>query len=258
MNPMHQFEVKALLPLQVGGFDLAITNQALWTGIATAAVLTLFLAGISRMALVPGRLQSVVELTVEFVRDLTVGTAGKEALAFLPLILTTFLFIAGLNLTGMIPTSFTATSQITTTAFMGIMVFLLVVGVGVYTQGLHFFAMFLPKGTPWWLAPLIIPLELISFLARPLTLAVRLAANMVAGHVLLKIFAGFCVMLLGLAQVDASQLSWSTLALTSPMAILPFAMLFAITALEVFVALLQAYIFATLTLVYLNDALHGH
>lgn len=258
MNPMHQFEVKALLPLQVGGLDLAITNQALWTGIATAAVLTLFLAGIGRMAMVPGRLQSVVELTVEFVRDLTIGTAGKEALAFLPLILTTFLFIAALNLTGMIPTSFTATSQITTTAFMGVMVFLLVVGVGVYKQGLHFFAMFLPKGTPWWLAPLIIPLELISFLARPLTLAVRLAANMVAGHVLLKIFAGFCVMLLGLANADHGALSFANLAFTSPMAILPFIMLLAITALEVFVALLQAYIFTTLTLVYLNDALHGH
>jgi F-type H+-transporting ATPase subunit a len=258
INPMHQFEVKALVPFQLGGFDLAITNQALWTGIATAAIITLFLAGIGRMALVPGRLQSFVELTVEFVRDLTVGTAGREALPFLPLILTTFLFIAGLNLAGMIPTSFTATSQITTTAFMGVLVFLLVVGVGVYKQGLHFFALFLPKGTPWWLAPLIVPLELISFLARPLTLAVRLAANMVAGHVLLKIFAGFCVMLLGLAGLEGGALSWSNLSLTAPLAVLPLAMLLAITALEVFVALLQAYVFALLTLVYLNDALHGH
>jgi F-type H+-transporting ATPase subunit a len=208
--------------------------------------------------LVPGRLQSVIELTVEFIRELTVGTAGKQALPFLPLILTTFVFIAGLNLVGMVPTSFTATSQITTTAFMGVMVFVLVVGVGLYQQGLHFFALFLPKGTPWWLVPLIVPLELISFLARPLTLAVRLAANMVAGHVLLKIFAGFCIMLLGLAHLEAGQLGFAQLALTTPVAILPFVMLLAITALEVFVALLQAYIFTTLTLVYLNDALHGH
>jgi F-type H+-transporting ATPase subunit a len=207
---------------------------------------------------VPGRLQSFVEVTVQFVRTLTLETGGKAALPFLPLILTTFLFIAALNLIGMVPHSFTATSQITTTAFMGFMVFALVVVVGVYTQGLHFFAMFLPKGTPWWLVPLIVPLEVISFLARPLTLAVRLAANMVAGHVLLKIFASFCVMLLGLAGASASGLSWSTLSLSAPAALLPLVLLIAITALEVFVALLQAYVFTLLTVVYLNDALHGH
>jgi F-type H+-transporting ATPase subunit a len=258
MNPLHQFEVQSLIPLTLGGFDLSITNQALWTGIAAASLLVFMLGGVGRMALVPGRWQSLVEMTVEFVRDLTQNTAGKSALPFLPLILTTFLFIAALNLVGMIPHSFTATSQFTTTAFMGIMVFMLVVVVGIYTQGLHFFAMFLPKGTPWWLVPLIVPLEIISFLARPLTLAVRLAANMVAGHVLLKIFAGFCVMLLGLAHSDAASLSWASLSLTTPAAILPFALLVALTGLEVFVALLQAYIFTVLTLVYLNDALHGH
>ena len=257
-NPLHQFEVQGLVPLYVAGFDLTLTNQALWTGMATAALLIFLLGGVGRMALVPGRWQSLVEITVEFIRDLTQNTAGRHALPFLPLILTTFLFIAALNLIGMVPKSFTATSQFTTTAFMGVMVFLLVVGVGIYTQGLHFFAMFLPKGTPWWLAPLIVPLELISFLARPLTLAVRLAANMVAGHVLLKIFAGFCVMLLGLAHAETAELTWGSLALTSPAAILPFALLVALTGLEVFVALLQAYIFTVLTLVYLNDALHGH
>ncbi len=255
---MQQFEVKGLVPLYLGGLDLTLTNQALWTGIATAAIIVLFLAGVGRMTMVPGRMQGFVEMTVEFLRDLTVGTAGREALAFLPLIMTTFLFIAGMNLVGMIPTSFTVTSQITTTVFMGLMVFMLVVGVGFYKQGLHFLTIFLPKGTPWWLAPLIVPLELISFLARPLTLAVRLSANMVAGHILLKIFASFCVMLLGLASIEADQLSFANLALTTPIAILPFLMLFAITALEVFVALLQAFIFTILTLVYLNDALHGH
>ncbi len=258
LNPLHQFKVEALYPLYIGGLDLTITNQALWTGVATATILAIFMAGVARMAIVPGRLQGFVEVTVEFIRNLTRDTAGKAALPFLPLVLTTFLFIATLNLVGMIPHSFTVTSQFTTTAFMGLMVFLLVMGVGVYTQGLHFFAMFLPAGTPWWLAPLIVPLEIISFLARPLTLAVRLAANMVAGHVLLKIFAGFCVMLLGLAGAESSGLSWSNISVLSPMAVLPFALLIAITALEVFVALLQAYIFTVLTLVYLNDALHGH
>jgi F-type H+-transporting ATPase subunit a len=258
MNPLHQFKVEEVYPLYISGLNLTITNQTVWTAIAAATIILIFVAGVSRMTLVPGRLQSFVEITVEFIKNLTQDTAGKAALPFLPLVLTTFLFIATLNLLGMIPHSFTVTSQFTTTAFMGLMVFLLVVGVGVYNQGLHFFAMFLPKGTPWWLAPLIIPLELISFLARPLTLAVRLAANMVAGHVLLKIFASFCIMLLGLAGAEASGLSWSNLSVLSPMAILPFALLVSITALEVFVALLQAYIFTVLTLVYLNDALHGH
>jgi F-type H+-transporting ATPase subunit a len=143
----------------------------------------------------------------------------------------------------MVPGSFTVTSQIATTAFMGMLVFALVVAVGLYKQGLHFFGLFLPKGTPALLVPVIIPLEIISFLARPLTLAVRLAANMVAGHILLKIFASFCVMLLGVFAASA---------------VLPLAVLVAISALEVFVALLQAYIFTVLTCVYLNDALHGH
>lgn len=257
LNPLHQFEVAPLLPLSVGSWNLAITNQALWTGIAVVATLTLFVAGVSRLRMVPGRLQAFVEMTVEFILNLTKDTAGKDAVAFFPLVLSVFLFIASLNLVGMIPHSFTATSQITTTAYMGFMVFVMVVAVGIYKQGLHFFGMFLPHGTPWWLAPLIVPLEVISFLARPLTLAVRLAANMVAGHVLMKIFAAFCIMLLGL-QVGEHVAADAHISLAAPAALLPVALLVAITALEVFVALLQAYIFTVLTCVYLNDALHGH
>lgn len=244
MNPLHQFEVAPLYSATLGGLlDVTITNQALWTIIAVMAVIMVFMLGATRMRMVPGRLQGFVEITVDFVRELTVNTAGREALAFFPLILTTFLFISALNLVGMVPHSFTATSQITTTAYMSVLVFLMVIAVGVYKQGLHFFAMFYPAGTPLWLAPLVVPLEIISFLARPLTLSVRLAANMVAGHVLLKIFASFCIMLLGVFAASA---------------VLPFIMLLAITGLEVFVALLQAYIFTILTVVYLNDALHGH
>ncbi|RYG57816.1 MAG: F0F1 ATP synthase subunit A [Alphaproteobacteria bacterium] len=254
LNPMHQFEVSPILPFVVGGFDLSITNQALWTGIATSAIILFLLLGIRKMAMVPGRMQAFVELTFEFVQNMTQKTAGRDAMAFFPLILTTFLFLAGLNLIGMIPHSFTATSQITTTAYMGALVFLLVVGVGVYKQGLHFFAMFLPKGTPWWLIPLMVPLEIISFLVRPATLAVRLAANMVAGHVLLKVFAAFCIMLLGFTLDGGGELN---LAL-APTAIIPLFLLVSITALEVFVALLQAYVFTVLTCVYLNMSLHGH
>ncbi|MBI1308814.1 MAG: F0F1 ATP synthase subunit A [Proteobacteria bacterium] len=240
---MHQFEVAPLFPLMVGGWDLSITNQALWTGIAVAMVIALFSAGVARMRLVPGRLQSFVELTVGFIQDLSGGIVGPKGVAFFPLILTVFLFVSCLNLVGMLPHAFTATSQITTTGYMAVLVFAMVLVVGFATQGLHFLAMFYPHGTPWWLAPLIVPLELISFLARPFTLAIRLTANMVAGHVLLKVFASFCIMLMG----------WFTVSLAAP-----FVMLLAITALELFVALLQAYIFTVLTCVYLNDALNGH
>ncbi len=255
LNPLHQFEVSPIMdPLIIGGFNLTITNQTLWTGIAVATVIAIFVSGILRMKMVPGRTQAFVEITFEFIQKLTQKTAGKDAMAFFPLILTTFLFIASLNLIGMIPTSFTTTSQITTTAYMGAMVFLLVVGVGVYKQGLHFFAMFLPKGTPWWLAPLIVLLEVISFLVRPATLAVRLAANMVAGHVLLKVFAAFCIMMLGVSLDGGGSINW----LMAPTAVVPLFVLVAITGLEIFVALLQAYIFTVLTCVYLNMSLHGH
>ena len=254
LNPLHQFEVSPIHPLMLGGLDVTITNQTLWTGIATASVIALFLLGTMRMALVPGRMQAFVEITFEFIQKLTEKTAGREAMVFFPLIMTTFLFVAALNLVGMIPHSFTATSQITTTAYLGAMVFILVVTVGVYKQGLHFFAMFVPHGTPWWLLPLMVPLEIISFLVRPATLAVRLAANMVAGHVLLKVFAAFCIMLLGLTLDGGGALNY----LMAPTAVVPLVLLTAITALEVFVALLQAYIFTVLTCVYLNQAIHGH
>lgn len=256
MNPLHQFEVAPLLhhPLVVAGWDLTPTNQALWTGIAVAFLIAVFSMGVAQMRMVPGRLQALVELVVEFGRKLTLDTAGKDAEKFFPIILTLFLFLASLNLVGMIPHGFAATSQFTTTAFMGCMVFLLVVGVGVYARGLHFFGMFLPHGTPWWLAPLIVPLELISFLVRPFTLAVRLSANMVAGHVMLKLFASFCIMLLGLEGSQVLTFNY----LTAPGATLPVLVLIILSGLEVFVALLQAYIFTILSCVYLNEALHGH
>src|SRR5262249_15616011 len=161
---------------------------------------------------------------------LTKDTAGKGALPFMPLIFTVFLFIAALNVISLIPHSFAATSQFTTTFYMGIMVFVMVVLTGFYKQGFHFLAIFVPPGTPWWLLPLITPLEVILFFVRPFTLAVRLAANMVAGHVLLEMFAGFCIMLTGLKWL-------------ATLTVLPLLMLISIYALEVFVALLQAYIF---------------
>lgn len=243
LNPLHQFEIHAIQPITLGGVDVSLTNQSLWMLIAVGSIAALFSLAALRPKLVPGRLQAFGEMTLEFIQNLVKDTAGKEALRYLPLIMTLFLFIAVLNVFGMIPGSFTSTSQIYMTGFMAFAVFLLVVGLSLYHQGLKFFTAFLPHGTPMYLAPLIIPLEIISFLARPFTLAIRLAANMVAGHVLLKIFASFAIML-G---------SWFALAAAAPLVVLV-----AISALEVFVALLQAYIFTILTCVYLNDALHGH
>ena len=243
LDPLHQFEIQEIARLSVGGYELAFTNHALWMLIAVGAVSALFMLGSLRPSLIPGRFQAFVELTVDFVHGLVKGTAGDAGLKFLPLVMTVFLFIAAQNIMGMVPGSFTATSQIYTTGAMALAVFALVILVGIWQHGLRFFSLFFPHGTPLYLAPLIIPLEVISFLARPFTLAIRLAANMVAGHVLLKIFASFVIML-G---------SWFALSAAAP-----FIFLFAITGLEVFVALLQAYIFTILTCVYLNDALHLH
>lgn len=254
MNPLHQFEVVPVKPLMLGGWDLTITNQVIWTGIAVAALIVLMVAGITRMRMVPGRWQALVEMVVEFGRNLVRDVVGEGGEAFFPLILTLFLFLCGVNLVGMIPHGFSASSQVTITAFMGCMVFLLVVGVGVYVQGMHFFGMFLPHGTPWWLAPLIVPLEIISFLVRPFTLAVRLSANMVAGHVMLKLFASFAIMLLGIEGAHALTFNYATAA----GAVLPAIVLVILSALEVFVALLQAFIFTILSCVYLNEAMHGH
>lgn len=244
LNPLHQFEIKEYGSVNVGGLDIAFTNQSLWMLVAIGVMMAVFSLASRKREMVPGRLQSFAELTYEFVQGLVKDTAGHEALRYLPYLLTLFLFIACLNLFGMIPGSYTATSQIYMTGFMAVIVFLLVIGLGLVHHGLKFFSLFLPKGTPLAMAPLIVVLELISFFARPFTLAIRLAANMIAGHVLLKIFASFAVMLSGWFVVSSF--------------LLPLPVLIALTGLEIFVALLQAYIFTILTCVYLHDSLHLH
>ncbi|MFZ2620508.1 MAG: F0F1 ATP synthase subunit A [Alphaproteobacteria bacterium] len=247
-NPLHQFEIHSIMPLELGGFNVALTNQSVWMIGAVLFVTMLMLLGSRKPALVPGRMQSLVEVTVDFIRTLTRDTAGEEGLRFLPFIATLFLFIATMNIAGMIPGSFTATSQMVVTGMMAVAVFLMVIAIGIYVQGWHFFALFYPHGTPWWLAPLIVTLEVISFCARPITLALRLAANMMAGHILLKIFATFIIMLMAGLPLGLNVLG----------AAVPLAVNIALTGLEIGVALLQAYIFTILTCVYLHDALHGH
>lgn len=242
-NPLLQFEIHKIVDLSIAGFDISLTNHSLWMLLAMSCTTLLMFVASRKLSMVPHRAQSMVEVTVSFITNLTQETAGKNATKFIPIIATIFLFIASVNVFGMIPGSYTGTSQMLTTGMLAVGVFIMVIATGLYTQGMGFFKLFYPAGTPWWLAPLIVALEVISFCARPITLALRLGANMMAGHILLKVFATFIIMLL---------------AALPPLLIFPFAMVVALTGLEIGVALLQAYIFTILTCVYLHDALYGH
>jgi F-type H+-transporting ATPase subunit a len=216
--------------------------------LAAAAGLTVFLVGATaQRRMVPGRLQSAAELSYEFVADTVRSTAGSEGMKFFPFVFTLFMFVLTLNMFGLIPYAFTVTSHIIITAALAITVFLLVLGYGLYAHGLHFFNLFVPKGVPIYILPLIIFIEILSFISRPISHSVRLFANMLAGHITLKVFAGFIILMSSLGF-----LGWMG-------ATLPFFMIVILTALEMLVAFLQAYVFAILTCIYLNDAIHpGH
>ena len=243
LNPLHQFEIHEIASLNILGKEIFLTNQSLWMVLATACIMVFFGLAIRKMQLVPTKLQSIAEISHQFLEDLVLSTAGVKAKKFLPLIFTIFFFISANNALGLIPYSYTSTSQISVTFAMGLGVFVLVWAVGFYHHGLKFLSLFVPHGIPKLMIPFMIILELISFFARPCTLAIRLAANMAAGHILLKVFASFAVML---ASVFIA------------FSIVPAAILLGITALELLVAVLQAYIFTILTCVYINDAINLH
>jgi F-type H+-transporting ATPase subunit a len=239
LNPLSQFTIHEVYSTELFGQTIQFTNQALSMLVAISGVIIIFVMGARKQEMVPGRLQSFVEFTYEFIHNTVKENAGNAGLKFLPLIMTLFLYIAGLNLFGLIPHTFTATSQFALNGVMAFSVFGFVLLVGFWKHGLKFLKIFWPADTPFFLALFIAPLEMISFFARPFTLAIRLTANMLAGHILVKVFASFIIML-GLAGI------------------FPFAALMVISCLELLVALLQAYVFAVLTCVYLNDALHLH
>ena len=240
-SPLAQFEVHPLIPIKLGGFDISFTNASLWMVISVAVALLLLLAASRRSALVPGRVQSLSEMLIEFISGTVRDSAGKEGMKYFPLIFSLFMFVLLCNLTGMIPYSFTVTSHIIVTFAFAICLFLLFTMIAIVKHGpKKFFLFFMPAGSPLWIAPLIYPIELFSYLARPISLSVRLAANMMAGHTMLKVIAGFVVMLGVLG-------GWA-----------PFALLVVLTGFEIGIAILQAYIFTVLTCVYLNDALHLH
>ena len=239
-NPMHQFEIERIIPLKIFGFDASFTNSALFMVIA-ATLITLFtLYAMRRRALIPSRLQSVAEISYEFVSNMVRDNVGTDGMKYFPFVFTLFMFVLVLNMLGMVPYSFTVTSHIIVTFALAAFIFLGVTLLGFWKHGVKFLKFFVPDGVPFVMLPLLVVIEVISYLTRPLSLSVRLFANMMAGHTMLKVFGAFVVALGFLG-------GWAALGF-----------MVAFTGLEILVAFLQAYVFAILTCIYLNDALHMH
>ncbi|MBI3604345.1 MAG: F0F1 ATP synthase subunit A [Nitrospirae bacterium] len=239
-NPLHPFELHQFVQLSLFGVDISLNKAVLMMWVVVGLAATLLVLGGASRRLVPTKLQSLAELLVEFIRGIIVDTMGQDGLRFFPLVATLFVFILFSNLLGLIPGSYTVTSQIAVTGVFALMVYGLSIVLGFLLHGVKFFGILIPPGTPGWLLPLMMPIELISQLARPISLAVRLFANMTAGHVILGV-------LFGLAITGGALIGW-----------LPFAFTIAMNALEVGIAFIQAYIFTVLTCVYLGDAMHLH
>ena len=239
-DPLHPFELHTLVPLSLFGLDISLNKATLTMWIVVAIVVGLLWRAGSNASLVPTKLQSLAELLIDFIRGIIHDTMGKDGMRFFPLISALFLFILFSNLVGLIPGSYTVTSQIVVTAVFAVSVYVLSLVVGFRIHGAKFLGILVPPGTPGWLLPLMVPIELISQLARPISLAVRLFANMTAGHVILGV-------LFGLAISGGWLIGW-----------LPFSFTIALYGLEVGIAFIQAYIFTILTCVYMGDAMHLH
>jgi F-type H+-transporting ATPase subunit a len=241
-NPLHPFELHNYIPINLGGLDISINKAVIMMWVVVALVAMLMVMAGSARRLVPGKLQNLAEMLVDFIRGIILDTMGPGGMKFFPLVATLFLFILFCNLLGLVPGAYTVTSQIIVTAVFATVVYGLSLAMGFVLHGGKFLGILVPPGTPAWLLPLMVPIELISQLARPISLAVRLFANMTAGHVILGV-------LFGLAVSGGLLIGW-----------LPFAFTIAMNGLEVGIAFIQAYIFTVLTCVYLGDAfhLHGH
>ncbi len=239
-NPLHPFELHNFVNLSLFGIDISLNKAVLMMWVVIALVAGLLIMAASSRRLVPTKLQSLAELLVDFIRGIILDTMGQDGMRFFPFIATLFLFILFSNLIGLIPGSYTVTSQIIVTAAFAVFVYGMSVVLGFLMHGIKFLGILIPPGTPPWLLPLMIPIELISQLARPLSLAVRLFANMTAGHTILAV-------LFGLVLAGGLLIGW-----------LPFAFTIALNGLELLIAFIQAYIFTVLTCVYLGDAMHLH
>ena len=242
-SPLEQFEIHPILPISIGGLDISFTNSALWMAIAVVLVYTLVMLGSRQASMVPGRLQALVELSYDFIGDMVGSTVGKEGRRYFPFVFTLFMFILFGNLLGMVPGSFTYTSHIVVTFSMAIFVVIAVTIIGIVRHGWHFFSFFAPSGCPIYVMPLLVPIEVLSYLIRPISLSVRLFVNMMAGHIMLKTFAGFIIGLSAFYLVPA---------------IAPLALTVALSGLELAIAFLQAYVFTVLTCIYLHDSIHLH
>ncbi len=239
IDPMHQFEIVPWISIEIGGIDASFTNSSFFMLVAVALITAFTTLSMSGRALVPGRLQSMAEMAYEFIARMVRDNVGTDGIKYFPFVFTLFMFVLFCNMLGMVPYAFTVTSHIAVTFAMAIIIFLGVTVIGFITHGISFLRFFVPSGIPIWMMPLLVVIEVISYLTRPLSLSVRLFANMLAGHTMLKVFAGF-VVLMGILGV------------------VPLVFMVALTGLEILVAFLQAYVFAILTCIYLNDALHMH
>ncbi|MGH1417825.1 MAG: F0F1 ATP synthase subunit A [Hyphomicrobiaceae bacterium] len=237
---MEQFKIERIVPLEMFNTDVSFTNTSFMMVIAVALISLFLILSMRGRSLVPTRIQSVAELIYEYVANIVRDNLGEEGMKFFPWVFSIFSFILVCNLLGMIPGTFTVTSHIIVTFALAAMVWIAVTLIGFYKHGLGFLKMFVPSGVPIWLMPIIIPIELISYLIRPISHSVRLFANMMAGHTLLKIFGGFVV---GLGALGG----WA-----------PLGFMVAFTGLEILVAFLQALVFTVLTCIYLNDGLNMH
>jgi len=238
-SPLAQFEIKRIVPIEIGNMDVSFTNSSAFMVLTVIAISTFLILGMRRNEMIPGRWQSMAELLYIFIANLLKDTVGTQGRPYFPFIFTVFMFVLVGNLLGMIPYSFTFTSHIIVTFTMAMFVFVGVTIIAIAKHKLHFFSFFMPPGVPMVMAPLLVPIEIISYLSRPISLSVRLFANMLAGHTLLKVFAGF-VISLGMFGV------------------FPLVFVVALTGLEIVIAMLQAFVFTILTCLYLNDALHLH
>ena len=238
-DPIHQFKIKEIIPLEILETNISYTNSSLFMSLAIIFITLLLLLSIKNKSLIPSRFQSISEIFYEFIANMVSDNIGDKGRKFFPLIFTLFTFLLFGNMLGMLPYSFTFTSHIIVTFVLAMFIFLLVTLLGIFIHGFKFFGLFVPKGVPMLMLPLMIPIEIISYLSRPISLSVRLFANMMAGHTMLKIFAGFIVPL-------------------GIFGIAPLIVDVALTALEVLIAFLQAYVFTILTCLYLNEAINLH
>ncbi len=238
-SPLSQFEIKQLIPMEIGDLDASFTNSSLFMVLTVISISAFLVLGMRKHAHVPGRWQSMAELSYIFIANMVKDTVGNEGRTYFPFIFSIFMFVLFGNLWGMVPYSFAFTSHIAVTFSMAAFVFIGVTLIALAKHKMHFFTFFMPPGVPMYMAPLLIPIEIISYLSRPISLSVRLFANMLAGHTLLKVFAGFVISL-------------------GAFGVLPLAFVIALTGLEFVIAFLQAFVFTILTCLYLHDALHLH